>query len=150
MLHQKVFVRSSRGRATKVLSSSTRKSLTIGCKRTLSTDRHSLWLRTLLRVQCNPLINITSRYFILTLSPLTIEFPVLPSKAPSHPLFAEGHYIIPDTNILLHCVCLCLENDFDGRWISLRHLHLRGLFSFRRCWMNFVIGLCLCIIVSGP
>jgi hypothetical protein len=68
MLHQKVFVRSSRGRATKVLSSTTRKSLTTGCKRTLSTNRHPLWLRTLLRMQCNPLIDITSRYLTLTLS----------------------------------------------------------------------------------
>jgi hypothetical protein len=36
-----------------------------------------------------------------------LDSPVLlPSTAPSHPLFPEGHYIVPDTNILLHCVHL--------------------------------------------
>jgi len=29
---------------------------------------------------------------------------LLPSPAPKHPLFPQGHYIVPDTNILLHCV----------------------------------------------
>jgi len=29
---------------------------------------------------------------------------LLPFPAPTHPLFPQGQYIIPDTNILLHCV----------------------------------------------
>src|SRR5579871_6653152 len=34
-----------------------------------------------------------------------VDMPVLlPSQPPLHPLFPNGHYIVPDTNILLHCV----------------------------------------------
>jgi exosome complex exonuclease DIS3/RRP44 len=34
------------------------------------------------------------------------DMPVLlPAQAPVHPLYPIGHYIVPDTNILLHCVC---------------------------------------------
>jgi hypothetical protein len=71
---------------------------------------------------------------------VNVDSPVLlPSKAPLHPLFPKGHYIIPDTNIFLHCV-VSTRTLSNYRWIFLKPLPLPQFLFSKLSWKNFAIA----------